>query len=381
MKIVQLTTDNRNHHGRHDVEEPYFGTAPEGLFQGFAEIPEVEVHVISCTSRPMAAPEKLAPNIFFHQPVVPKLGWGRSLFLGCAWATRGMIRKINPDIVHGQGTERDCSMEAVLSGYPNVMTIHGNMRVHATRKEQKGIHYYKVAAALEGWCLKRTDGVVAISDYTRSLVEPLNRNTWLLPNAADKRYFDIVNTPPAVPRILFVGSLGERKNSLGLVEACEPVLRAGRCTLAFAGEGHPSPYNDALTRLISSLPGVEMLGFIGRDELARELALSTMLVLPTFEDNCPMVVLEAMAAGVPVAASAVGGIPDLILHEKDGLLFDPSAAGAVRAAISRLLDEPDLRERLSRAGKETALHRFHPRIVAAEHIRIYQEVLGRQRHR
>jgi glycosyltransferase involved in cell wall biosynthesis len=379
MKIVQLTTDNRNQHKRYDLGNPYFGTAPTGLLDGFTGMPDVEVHVISCASHKTASPEKLAPNIWFHQPHVPKLGWGRSLFLGCVLATRHLIWDINPDIVHGQGTERDCAMAAVLSGYPNVLTLHGNMRVHAARGENRGRFYYKLAALLEGYCLKRTGGVVAISRYTEDLVKDLTPRTWLLPNAVDRRFFTITPEPQAVPRILFVGSIDERKNPLGLLRACEPMLRAGACTLTFAGQANASsPYVQDFLRSAAALPGVELPGFIGRDELGQQFGRSSLLVLPTFEDNCPMVVLEAMAAGLPVAASRVGGVPDLITHDQDGLMFDPSDPADVRACIERLVKEPETRARLGAAGRLTAQERFHPKVIAAEHLKIYREVLGRR---
>jgi glycosyltransferase involved in cell wall biosynthesis len=380
MRIVQFTTDNRNHFGNYGAEHPYFGTAPTGLLEGFAAMDDVEVHVVSCTGVRMKTPEKLAPNIHFHQPLVAKWGWGRSLFLGCVSATRKLLREIQPDIVHGQGTERDCAMEAVLSGYPNVLTLHGNMRVHAKRGENRGKAwcYYQLAALLETFCLSRTDGVVAISSYTEELVKPLTAVTWLLPNAVDSRFFQVrPDLARTVPRILFVGALGERKNPLGLLKACEPMLRAGACTLAFAGDGTKGrPYYEEFRRLASEFPGVEMLGFIGREALAEEFGKSTLLVLPTFEDNCPMVVLEAMAAGLPVAASRVGGVPDLIAHEEDGLMFDPADGAGMREWIERLVFSPELRVKLAEAGRVKALARFHPREVAEAHLRIYREVLS-----
>lgn len=378
MRIVQITTDNRNYYGGHSLPEPYFGTAPTGLLDGFTGMPGVEIHLISCASVKMTVPTKLADNIWFHQPYVPKLGWGRTLFAGCVLATRKLLKEINPDIVHGQGTERDCALSAVLSGYPNVLTIHGNMRVHASRGENRGRPYYKLAAFLEGYCLKRTGGVVAISRYTEDLVKDLTPRTWLLPNAVDRRFFNITPEPQAVPRILFVGSIDERKNPLGLLRACEPLLRAGECTLTFAGQSNASsPYVQEFLKAAAAIPGVELTGFIGRDELGAQFGRSTLLVLPTFEDNCPMVVLEAMAAGLPVAASRVGGVPDLITHELDGLMFDPNNPADVKACIERLVKEPETRARLGAAGRFTAQERFHPKVIAAAHLEIYREVLGR----
>ena len=378
MKIVQITTDNRNQYGHHALQEPYFGTAPAGLTDGFSLLDDVEVHVVSCTSVKMRSPEKIAANVYFHQPYMPKPGWGRSMFLGCAWAIRRKLREIKPDIVHGQGTERDCAMAAVLSGFPNVLTIHGNMRVHAARPEQRGNKYYKMAAALETFCLKRTHGVVAISSYTEELVKDLTPKTWLLPNAVDRRFFEVQPTQPELPRILFVGSLDPRKNPLGLLQACAHLLREGECTLALAGQFHAeSAYGKEVMELIETLPGISLLGFLDRDALAAEFGRASILVLPTFEDNCPMVVLEGMAAGLPVAASRVGGVPDLVEHERDGLLFDPHDPADVRSCIERLIRDPALRADFAARGRAKALEKFHPKVIAAEHVRIYREVLGR----
>jgi glycosyltransferase involved in cell wall biosynthesis len=380
MRIVQITTDSREHYKDYQRPEPYFGTAPQGLLDGFTEWPDAEIHVISCSHVAARAPAKLAPNIWFHQPVVGEWGWGRTLFAGSVKAVRGLVREIQPDIVHGQGTERDCAMAAVLSGYPNVLTIHGNMRVHAKRGENRGAAYYKLAAALEGFCLKRTAGVVAISRYTEELVKDIAPLTWFLPNAVDRRYFDVKSTPPAQPRVLFVGAISERKNPIGLIKTCEPMLRAGGCTIAFAGAGNPqSAYYKEFNDLLATVPGLELLGFLDRDALGEEFRRTSIVVLPTFEDNCPMVVLEGMAAGLPVAASRVGGVPDLITHDFDGVMFDPHNLEDMRSCLEGLVREPAKAARLGAQGRVTAMERFHPKIIAGEHLKIYREVLGAEK--
>ncbi len=378
MRVIQITTDSREHFKEYTEATPYFGTAPQGLFDGFTEFPDAEIHVISCTKRGMNAPEKLAPNIWFHQPLISPMGWGKTLFSGSVRAVRKLVKGIDPDIVHGQGTERDCAIAAVLSGRPNVLTIHGNMRVHAKRPENRHLHYYKLASALESVCLRRTDGVVAISRYTEELVKPVCPRTWLLPNAVDRRFFDVTPVPPEIPRFLVVGSINERKNPLRLIDACEKMLRAGQCGIAFAGDGQEnSEYFGTFLKKLKTIPNLELLGFLDRDELAGEFSRSTAVVLPTFEDNCPMVVLEGMAAGLPVAASRVGGVPDLIEHDLDGLMFDPHRPADMGAALEALATDSGLRERLGAKARETATRRFHPRVIAGEHLRIYRDVLSR----
>ena len=95
MKIALLATDNRQPYREYDNPAPWFGTAPEALLQGFAQMPEAEVHVIFCTQKPMiSSPEKIAPNIFFYSLHVPKTGWLRTLYQGCVRATKKKLREI-----------------------------------------------------------------------------------------------------------------------------------------------------------------------------------------------------------------------------------------------------------------------------------------------
>ena len=79
-------------------------------------LPEVEVHVVSCVQQQVNAPEKIAGNIWFHSLHVPKIGWLRSGYQECIRATRKKLRQIQPDIVHGQGPERECAISGGCSG-------------------------------------------------------------------------------------------------------------------------------------------------------------------------------------------------------------------------------------------------------------------------
>src|ERR1041385_638225 len=161
MRVAILTTDSREHFKEYHSSTPYFGTAPEALLQGFGRLmdsqassPEtrpsgeadLEIHVVSCARARMSSPQKIGPNIFFHSLYVGRLGWMRTLYLGCIRATRKKLREIRPDIVHGQGTERDCAISAVLSGFPNVLTNHGNMRLIARVNHANPFSFYWLPA-------------------------------------------------------------------------------------------------------------------------------------------------------------------------------------------------------------------------------------------
>ncbi len=374
MKIAFLTTDNRDPFREYDKEIPWFGTAPEALLQGFADLPEVEVHVLGCTQRPMKSPEKLAANIFFHSLHVPKRGWMRTGYQGCIRAIRQRLKKIRPDIVHGQGTERECGISAIFSGYPSVLTIHGNMKAVAQVKKSPPLSFYWLAARLEAFTIPRVNGVICISNYTRELVEAKARKTWVVPNAVDASFFQLEPRPISPPRILCVGNVDERKNQNAFIRAMDAIHHAGKFELHFLGRvSRDHPYGREFFELVEARPWCHYDGFVDRAGLRDRLSQASGLVLPSLEDNCPMVVLEAMAAGVPVAAARVGGVPDLVAHGETGLLFDPLDARAMASAMETLLTEVGSSNAVH--AKQIARLRFHPQVIARRHVEIYEEVL------
>jgi len=88
-------------------------------------------------------------------------------------------------------------------------------------------------------------------------------------------------------------------------------------------------------------------------------------------------VLEAMAAGVPVLASNVGGLPDLIEHEQTGLFCDPQQMEGFCEGVARLLDDRPLAQQIVTNAKARAKECFYPKVIAQRHLEIYRDVLGR----
>ena len=377
MKIAMIIPDNRDEFRKFDDPAPYFGPAPAALLEGLAEKKDCEVHIVSCVHRTMTAPEKIAGNIYYHAVGVGKWGWSRGGYLGCILAVRQKLRKIQPDIVHGQGTERYCALAAVFSGFPNVMTIHGNMRLIARVNHARPFSFLWLAARLERFVLPRTDGVVCITEYTRTAVADLTPRTWVLPNAVDLGFFDVSSAPdPSAPPIgLCVGAICLRKNQNNFIRALDPLAKKKKFKMIFLGQTDDSAYSREFLKLVKERPWCEYAGFAGRERLKEFFKAASFLVLPTLEDNCPMVVLEAMAAGVPVLASNVGGVPDLIEHEKTGLFCDPQRSESFREGVARLLGEPKLGRQLVANAKTEAQRRFHPQVVARRHLEIYREVI------
>lgn len=378
IRLALLSTDAREHWREYDKSQPYFGTAPAALLDGLARLSEdVEVHVVSCTQKPMASPEKLAPNIWFHSLLVPKIGWMRTGYQGCIRAVRRKLRALGPEIVHAQGTERDCGISGVFSGFPNVLTVHGNMRLISKVNRAKPFTYQWLAARLERITLPRACGIVCITRYTQEAVSGLAKKTWVVPNAVDETFFDVPRQPSTPPTILCVGAVTLRKNQLGFIRALDALETKISFRVLFLGNAsRADSYGAEFFKLIETRPWCVYYGFADREKLKAELSQATLVALPSLEDNCPMVVLEAMAAGVPVVAGQVGGVPELIEERVTGLFCNPTDPASIRAAVAEVFACPtDASERASRA-RELAIARFHPTAIARRHWEIYREVLN-----
>lgn len=377
MKVAIITTDNRQETGCYANPEPYFGTAPTALFEGLAAMPDCEVHVISCLQHPVRSPLKLAENIYYHSLVVPKRGWLRGAYLGCIRAVRKKLREIQPDIVHGQGTERNCAISAVRSGFPNVLTIHGNMRLIAKINQAPPFSFEWLAARIERFTIPQSDGIVCITNYTQRAVASLARKTWIVPNAVDGAFFKMNPIPASPPEILCVGQISMRKNQVRLIEALRSLTIKRNFSLIFYGGTQANdPYSKKFLDLVQKNPWCRFAGFADRAELRKAMERAAMLILPSLEDNCPMTVLESMAAGLPVAAAAVGGVPELIDDNVDGLLFNPENEEQMRNAVEKILFDENVGFRLAAAARKKAGAQFHPQQIARRHLEIYREVLA-----
>lgn len=175
---------------------------------------------------------------------------------------------------------------------------------------------------------------------------------------------------PAHRRLaLFVGRLVPAKNLPCLLRALASLPADTRPWLALAGEG---PEREQVEQLASQLglgDGIRLLG--ERSDAVRLMQAADLLVLPSHFEGLSNALLEAMAAGCPVVASAVGGTPELVEDERTGLLFAGGDAGALATAIARLAD-PALRARLSRVAREHVL-RHHSREALATAVSVVYE--------
>ena len=180
--------------------------------------------------------------------------------------------------------------------------------------------------------------------------------------------------PAPVPgRVLWVGRLAAAKRPDVAIEVGAELRRRGvDFELVVVGDG---PDREAVARLLAERPGAASLAGLRSDvpELLRE---ATCLLLTSEYESCPLGVIEAMAAGVPVVATAVGGVPELVTDGEHGLLAPKDDVQALADAVERLLADPDAARALGAAGRAKARAGLSRDRMVAELEAVYAEVLG-----
>jgi glycosyltransferase involved in cell wall biosynthesis len=244
-----------------------------------------------------------------------------------------------------------------LVGIPYSFTAHGS-DLHVDRTMLPA----KVAEAAF---------VVTISQDNRRLIEETcgraaEGKVDVIHCGVDPSAFRPAVRPATGPlRIVAVGTLHEVKGQIHLIEACRLLAERGVAfTCRFIGEG---PDREALAERIEQHGLGDRVVFAGRmlsDAVAAELASADVLVAPSVptrggkREGIPVVLMEAMATGMPVVASRLSGIPELVTDGLDGILVTPGDPAALAEALERLALDPDLRARLGATGRKTVMAAF-----------------------
>lgn len=240
-------------------------------------------------------------------------------------------------------------------GLPHVVHLHGS-RFRET---------WPIAAPWRGALL---DSMFANSDrilvlgqvwadhVARSLPAVADRIV-ILPNAAPARPPRPERDTAAPVHIVFMGLLGERKGSLLLIEALSRIDPALAWKATIAGNGDVAAHRQAAERL-GVANRVRLPGWLGPAEVEALLLDADVLTLPSFAENLPMVIIEAFAYGVPVVATPVGAVAEVVEDGVTGFLAPVGDAGALAAAIQKLVESSDLRRKLGAAARESHARRF-----------------------
>lgn len=286
---------------------------------------------------------------------------GKGFYARLPGELRRQLASFHPDAIVAEDP-RTASIVLLVRGLsrrhrPRVVTeVHGNWR-HATRLYGSPARRLlsPVVDALDRHGVRHADATRALSAYTAGLIRA-ERGT--APDAVFPTYSDLsaftsrpVQPLPAGPAAVFVGVLEPYKNVEGLAAAWRiAAAQVPEATLVVVGRG---PQAGIVERLAAELPGrVAHVPELPPEGVAAALDEATVLVLPSRYEGLGRVVIEAFARGRGVVASSAGGILDLVVDGREGLLVDADDVDGLAAALVRVLSDRALAERLGGAARE-----------------------------
>ena len=291
---------------------------------------------------------------------------------------RELLGKYSPDIVHAQGADL-AGLLATGCGLPAVVTVHGLLGECAKLQTHPMAKARAILAGMltERPTVHRATDLISISPYVGQYYQgELKGRVHEIPNAIAPRFFKVPRTPER-GRLLFAGRIAKGKGPHDLVRAIARIPgKVGQVILAGAT---PDPAFESVLRADVERLGlsgcVRFAGLLDEPALLEEFARAEALVLPSYQETAPMVVQQAMAAGLAVVASRVGGIPQQVDHDATGLLFEAGSVDALAGALARLHDEPELASRLAKAGRTVAEKRYGAASVALATRVVYEGIM------
>jgi glycosyltransferase involved in cell wall biosynthesis len=328
-----------------------------------------------------AFPDRLAGLenvVFLHS----RLRWSDPLdTIRTIGALRRLIGEVKPALVHSHlwTATRNTAMALLGTSIPHVVHVHNCWSIAPVNLRRR------LERDVIDLLLARTPTrFVAVSRHTRDLVGQYLRSarqrTEVVHNGANTAEF-----LPAHGRetralrsghlvIASVGSLEERKGQDLIIDAVAALAARGvDAEVLLAGEGPWRSRYEQLAHDRGIGSRVKFLGLV--EDIPSLLAQADVFVLASRDEEMPLVVLEAMAMGLPVLATSVGGVPEMIRDNVDGLLLHERDADALASRLFRLASDNSERIRLGRAAAMTVARRFSAARTAAEIERCYRDLI------
>jgi glycosyltransferase involved in cell wall biosynthesis len=236
------------------------------------------------------------------------------------------------------------------------------------------------------WCIRQTleasSVVVVLSERWAVWVR----------NFAPRSRVRIVGNPVRIPtivaktqlpaeseaggRVLFLGMICDAKGSFDLLRAWVDFRKQTRgWRLVVGGNGEVERFLDEALRL-GVRDDVDFIGWVSGTDKEREFSTADIFALPSYKEGMPVSILEAMAYGVAVIATPVGGVPDMMQPDLHGLWVEPGDVTALTRCLERLAQSPELRARLGEASREHVLAHYSTETVVAQMREVYRDAIA-----
>lgn len=345
------------------------------LCRALSELEDLEIDVVTIDPGARTDREDRLGRIRVHR-LAGKAGFQLLNAVG-PWRRRmeAFLPGLSPDVVHAHDIY---GMMVAGLRVPRVFTVHGF--IHADTLVS-GERFPRLRSAI--WKHFETRGwagqphIVSISPYVRERLRGIATGVIHdIDNPVSEEFFRI----PRLERkgvVFSAAVISPRKNTLNLVEGFARTLERGmEGELRLAGAVREERYGERVRERIRALgleKQVALLGGIGTGRIREELSQAAVFALVSLEENSPMGIEEAMAAGVPVVTSNRCGMPYMVRHGESGFLVDPNDPAEIARRLECLLRDDALREEMGKRSKGIATDRFHPQIVARRTREVYLE--------
>ncbi|ABE43818.1 glycosyl transferase, group 1 [Polaromonas sp. JS666] len=260
-------------------------------------------------------------------------------------------------------------------GVPVVLHLHAAQLHHFYRTLPRPLQ------ALTRWVFSLPASCVVLGTAARSFVTdelrvPADRVEIVINGVPEPTEARRKVVPNAMQRVLFVGNLSERKGVSDLLQALAlPGFDTARLEVCLAGGGDVQAYQ-AKAQELSIDRFVRFEGWSDQTKVARLMARADVLVLPSYDEGLPLVILEALANGVAVVCSPVGEIPSVLTHDVNACFVRPGDVAGLAAGLQRVLQQPELMDRLGRNGRALYEQQFSLARFFASVARVHQRHFG-----
>jgi glycosyltransferase involved in cell wall biosynthesis len=287
-----------------------------------------------------------------------------------------LVRKLRPDILHGHGAKAGTfvRLKGASKDTIRIYTPHGGS-LHYPLTTMKGAFYSRLERAL----MNRTDlflfeSAFARNTYQRAVGAPAGLVKCVF-NGVTASEFDPVTLADDATDVVYVGEFRHIKGADLLIDAVARLRADGRpVTLTLAGDGEETA---ALKAQVQRLKLGEAVRFIGHVKARYGFSKGRLLVVPSRGDSMPYVVIEAAAAGVPMVAANIGGIPEIFDTHTDAL-FAPSIVGAMADAVEAALDDPAAAAARAKSLRERIFLHFSQQAMVEGVMAGYRETFAKR---
>jgi glycosyltransferase involved in cell wall biosynthesis len=365
---------------------------------------DIEIHVL--TPKRNISKEQIK-EVLSDKCIIHNLGIGRddilnnSLFqMNCRKYVPSFIKKYDIDIIHSQSSLPDLFLSPKTLDIPIITTIHTTIHDEIYSTQTSNTNFFNLSNSektmllvspllkmLENNYYSKHRNYITVSNWMKNrflndFKKIENDKVKVIYNGVDSTLFNPTKNNAikkifpelsdiSVPKILFLSRWVERKGIRFFMKAIPEILKKTDVHFVFAG-----PNKNNSIRIPSK--NCSFLGYVPQENLPCLYASCEIFLLPSLLENFPFVLLEAMSSGSAVISTNVGGIPEMITHNENGLLIRPKHTEDIVNSVTYLAENNKIRDEISKKARKTIEERFNWDKIALATYEYYKKILTKQ---